>query len=308
MIVCEQTETVPFDPEKIACFVYWVREREAIRIAKEAGRPKPWTMDPLFQTYRWCCVKRMDDLVSRRLVEEWYDPDADAETMLVAATLARLVNWPDSLLEATDGARFALLHLRDARQRLKARAATGAKIFTGAYVVPGVPGKEKIDSVIDLVEHVQSNAKSILKPTLRGTWEGLVEVKGMGSFLAGQAVADMAQHDCCAHWHDRWTWAPLGPGSARGMNRLLGRRKDHPIKQAEFDVLLSRLVAFVSPMIDDICADRRLCFADWQSLCCETDKMSRLLAGEGTVRARYDGGPGNSIGEVAAADRQRSLF
>jgi len=31
--------------------VYWIREREAIRLKKEAGQPRPWTDDEILDTY-----------------------------------------------------------------------------------------------------------------------------------------------------------------------------------------------------------------------------------------------------------------
>ena len=45
--------------------VYFITEREAIRLKKEAGEPKPWTSDPILQQYRFCNVRRMDDKVSK---------------------------------------------------------------------------------------------------------------------------------------------------------------------------------------------------------------------------------------------------
>ena len=41
--------------------VAWALEREAIRLRKEAGRPLPWTDDPILATGRFCNVYREYD-------------------------------------------------------------------------------------------------------------------------------------------------------------------------------------------------------------------------------------------------------
>ncbi|WP_371436353.1 nucleotide kinase domain-containing protein [Polaromonas sp.] len=278
--------------------VQWMTERDAIRVRKEQGQPKPWTKDPLLSNYRWCNVRRMDDRVSVAMLAHWYAPNGRAEVDLVAAVLGRLVNWPDSLMTITDGAPFQLDHLKVARERLAARAESGAKVFTGAYVVPGVPGFSKVDSVCNLVDLVASRSGSFLGDSMAETWSKLIQVDGIGSFLAGQMVADMVHLKAGQGWTDPMTWAPIGPGSARGLNRLLGRPKDQAVSQAEFERALPALMAVLRPMVPELCADRGLQAMDFQNCLCEFDKTRRLMLVEGKVRARYDG----------AGDSQTSLI
>lgn len=277
------------DSVELAGMIAWIIERESIRVKKEAGLPKPWTTDPLMRDYRWCNVRRLDDRVSRELIASWYSPVASPETILVAAVLGRLVNWTESLLEITDGRPFERHHLARARAVLSARFARGNKVFTGAYIVPGVPGKTKIDSVCDLVELVNSQASEVLATSMRETWANLLKFPGLGSFLAGQIVADLAGLPAGRSWVDAHTWAPVGPGSARGMNRLLGRPKERVLHQAEFDVLLPQVMAMIRVLVPRIWSDRNLLAMDIQSCLCEWDKRARLQRHEGTVRARYDG-------------------
>jgi len=74
---------------------YWVREREKVRIRKEAGEPKPWSPDWVFQQIYFCNVHREDDRVTRWLREHWNNPFHPKYE--VAICLARMVNWPDTL-------------------------------------------------------------------------------------------------------------------------------------------------------------------------------------------------------------------
>jgi len=281
--------TFAFAPAEVEILVYWMIERDRIRMLKETDAPKPWTADPLLRDYRWCNVRRMDDRVSQWLLEHWYDPRHDPEYQLYDALLARLINWPDSLGEVLDVREF-----EHVRSTLTARAARGEKVFTGAYVVPGVPGKNKVDSILDLVIAVADKSAEILKcSSMRDTWARLTRFDGIGSFLAGQIVSDLARQGVGMEWPDAGTWAPIGPGSARGINRLLGRPKDRRVPQAEFELLLPELMTALEPRVRGLWKDRGLVAMDIQNCLCEFDKYRRLTLGEGKVRARYAGkGPG----------------
>lgn len=267
--------------------IAWMRERDRIRALKESGAPKPWTTDCLLRDFRWCNVRRMDDRVSRWLLEHWYPAFRhDSQTELVAAVLARLINWPDALAEVV--ALFP--DLDRTRGALHARKSAERKIFTGAYVVPGVPGQDKIDSVLALVGKVQSEASEIITTgSMRATWQRLIVFPGLGSFLAGQVVADLAFVGLGESWPDRNVWAPVGPGSARGLNRLRGRPKDAAVSQADFEHWLPRVCSELRPHVESLWQDCALIPMDIQNCLCEFDKYRRLTLNEGTVRARYDG-------------------
>src|SRR5262245_34048982 len=86
-----------FQSPQIKRFLYWIAERGEIRRRRASGARRPWTEDRILQNVRFCNVRRMDDKVSSCLLEHWYHPDADSHTLLIAATLARLINWTDTL-------------------------------------------------------------------------------------------------------------------------------------------------------------------------------------------------------------------
>jgi hypothetical protein len=280
MLLAAAAET-PILQSALQVMVDWIRVR------KESGAAWPWTQDPLLRDFRWCNVKRADDRVSRELLQCWYRNDADARTLLVAATLGRLVNRTEALMEVSAGAYFEIDHLAGAAGVLSARASRGHKVFTAAYIVPGVPGLRKVDSVCGVARTVADNSDAILASSMRATWENLTQINGLGSFLAGQIVADLALLPIGARWPDASTWAPVGPGSARGWNRLTGQPLNRHVTQAEFDVALPHLVSTLTRVVPEIWVSRGMIAFDAQSACCEIDKFLRLTLGQGSVRARY---------------------
>jgi hypothetical protein len=154
---------------------------------------------------------------------------------------------------------------------------------------------------MDVVEHVHRNSTGLMRGSARETWAQLIQINGLGSFLAGQACADVEQLPQGANWTDRFLFAPIGPGSARGINRLTGRPIGTSVSQADVDRFLPALITRVRPHIQDVEADKPLIAIDWQSSCCEIDKRLRLEANEGQVRARYDGA-------ATASNQNLSLF
>jgi len=88
-----------FDPEAVGRLCYWICEREAIRLLKEAGEPPPGTTDPILSAWSFTNVHREDDRVSRWLAANWRTPHADDRDLWFAMCVARLVNWPPTLAE-----------------------------------------------------------------------------------------------------------------------------------------------------------------------------------------------------------------
>jgi hypothetical protein len=52
----------------------FMKERHAIWERKVAGQPKPWTQDPILQSYRFCNVYRELDTVTVWINNNWRTP------------------------------------------------------------------------------------------------------------------------------------------------------------------------------------------------------------------------------------------
>jgi len=105
--------------------------------------------------------------------------------------------------------------------------------------------------------------------------------------MAGQVVADL-RWAMKGKWRDRNRWAPIGPGSRRGLNRLLEQDIKTPVKQEEFVKRLRQMIVTCEAFLP-IELTNRMEAMDWQNCLCEFDKYSRVLLGEGRPKQLYPG-------------------
>lgn len=287
MLIGQKSVQQVMEMSAVERFCYWITEREKIRIAKSQGLPPPWTRDEILQSFRFTNVRRMDDKVSVWLYENWYKPYWNHPNMLSAVALARFINKIDSLAflgfpEFWDNARIALL-LREYRDK-------GNTLFGAAYMVRGNDGQDKVASVVDF--YVQEVTNLGLTGIDTDSMEKSVvalehNCYGMGSFMAGQIVADL-RWAVAGTWTDKHTWAAMGPGSQKGMNCLHNRPFEYHLKQQQFMNELTKLKAECLSKLP-ISITGKLEMIDYQNCCCEFFKFSKTLLGLGRPKQRYNG-------------------
>lgn len=270
-------------------FLYWIRERLSIKKKKDNGDPKPWTEDPILQKYKFCNVRRMDDRVSDWLVKNWYTPrDIPSATFLTAATLARQLNNIDSLSEVGFPMRWDPCRYKGI---LEDRQNRGLTNFSAAYMITGTLGGSKVEQIVDkVVTPIHKYRKEIWQQAGKGQsieqlWRVLLNFAGFSSFIAGQVTADL-RHAIDAPWEDKDVWAPIGPGSVRGLNRLLNRELHQIVRQPEFDSTLPNIISMVKSNVE---GTEHLEAIDVQNCLCEYDKYMRTLSGEGRPKQKYPG-------------------
>lgn len=283
MLVSKVEKLNPFDR-----LLYWIVERERIRHARKAGRSKPWTDDEILQSYRFCNVRRMDDKVSQWLLNNWYRPHFDHKNIVPAIVLARHFNKPETLGPITPLVFRQNWPTDLLRKTLRRMKENGETIFSAAYMVRGNGGDDKVSAVIDYT--VQPFVKTPLQVdpySMEKTWEQVVSYRGLGSFMAGQVVADL-RWAMSGSWSDAKTWAPMGPGSKRGINRLKGLPTNEPITQMHFVWELREMIGSLSRKLPTSLTSR-LEAIDWQNCLCEYDKYTRALHEGRRLKRRYRG-------------------
>lgn len=287
--------TGPFVPDRLAIWAKWIVEREKIRQRRMAGKPPPWHDDPIMAGTRWCNVRRMDDKVSKWLIESWYSPgDMCRRDALIAALMGRMINKPETLWYIAGNSRFKKWDYDKFYKGMYELKNSGQTVFTSAYIINGASGGPKIDQVLGAIDRAakamktDSIAKRYIEPdSLQETAKRLHDLPGVGSFISGQVVADLRWVLPECGWEDKMTWAPPGPGSSRGMKYLLGeptecvfgRGSDMNEKQFLKYLRLLIEIAQEHPKVGPIFKDRKLEAHDIQNTLCETSKYARCLNG-----------------------------
>jgi hypothetical protein len=267
--------------------VYWIQERESIRNKKEAGEPKPWTEDRILQSYRFCNVRRMDDKVSKWLFDNWYNRYYDHQNMLVACVLARHFNTIGALEEISEYL-FCQYDKEAIRSTLRARQSNKKSVFSGAYMIHGKAGIDKVSMVLDdVVQPLLDDEVVLDHKSMKKSVNKLMNYWGFSSFLAGQVVADY-RWAVSGSWTDRHTWAPMGPGSLRGINKLHGRWIGFKLSEEQFIQELGEVIAHCKEHIPSSITSR-LEAMDYQNCLCELDKYTRVIEGMGKPKQRYQG-------------------
>lgn len=285
-----------FNKDSLTRLKYWITERERCRANKEAGAPLPWTKDPIISKFRFCNVRRNDDRVTRWIHQNWLAANSGDPYLWFAMVVARLVNWPDTLSglgkSVFNGSKGVRWRPDVFVSHMHWRKAEGEKVFSGAYIVS--TNGHKMDKAEYLATRVLDPLwaeRGAFKAfsTLAEFHHALQAFDGLGSFMAAQVIADIKYDKAgpLAEAEDWYTWAAPGPGSLRGMLRMLfGECDPDTMRLSElqwgrhFDDLFPLMAAKLPAGTLDSAQDLQNCLCEW-------DKYERVRLGQGTPRALY---------------------
>ena len=286
----------PETVQTVESVLWFVWEREAIRIARENDYPAPWTEDTVLQKYRFTNIRRRDDRVSQWMLKEYYSQFRNGDDFWFAAAVARLINWPPTLkyllsrgaiprkVEDFKASYFA--------ECLDSAPQVGGKIYGAAYMLyPGhETGRKKSSFVANIV--LTELAERVNRVRFIATVNSIAEVVkelsyvyGLSTFMAGQVAADLTyipgQLDKAK---DLYTYAPIGPGSQRGLNYLHRLPLNHEWEQSDFNRALMDINRRIASDLDIT----DLTLHDVQSIAgCEFSKYCRTVLNDGKPRNLY---------------------
>lgn len=271
-----------------ALFWYWVNERHAIYCRRAEGKPKPWTDDPILRDYKFTNVFRQLDRGTVWLTEHFIRPHWDDDPALLFFNIAwyRMFNWTGT------GERLGWQtswELARVRRLLGAALASGEQVFTGAHIIRSAFGRPKIDSIVDVCAELWKRRQQITVTaqhtgSLEETSRRLIEVDYVGGFMAYEILTDMRHTPLLNQAHDIHTWAHVGPGALRGLQRLSpGLQRQDALSKLLGLVARSREPGVLGTHVPPL--EPRDC----EHAACEWDKMCRIKFGEGRPRSKYNG-------------------
>ncbi len=212
------------DVDRVMAYLAFVAERHRVWEARQAGKPQPWTEDPILAGRKFTNVFRVLDVGSQyvlRMLQDAPTPrDALARAFLYRFTnlpggwehlRAQLGRWPTAEDILTGPVKKLLLAYRD----------RGDQVFSGAYIVmpePGVPGVDKTAAVVQKtrVLLVTSADDFLAADTQAARLAALRTVPAVGDFMAMQVLSDYGWYA----GHDENEFVVLGPGSRAGLRHL----------------------------------------------------------------------------------------
>jgi hypothetical protein len=282
--------------------LYFIWEREAINLARENGHLAPWTKDPILAKYKFTNIHRRDDrgsqwIIDNLIMAENYRERADLWFTLL---IARLINWPPTLqallnknIIPCSPENFDADLFEHTLERIKN---DGKKVYSGAYMLYPTkmePGGNKSKAVAkyiigSAIENAENIHMSLWNTEHQMSIERFVtelsKCFGISTFIAGQVAADLTY----APGHldeavDLLTYAPIGPGSSRGLNYLNGNAPFATWKQADFNFELTHILNQVVDRLEIV----DMTLHDIQNCMCEFSKYCRTVLGEGKPKTIY---------------------
>lgn len=278
-------------------FIYYVLERERIRIRKEVKKePWPWTDNEILRTYKFTNVRRINDRTTRFFVDHFYSKYPTkknrAETLYNCGVFryfgtmefAGEIGWSTR----HDGARL--------RNTAKRMMRDGIKVFTGAYIVTNQGlSQPKYVTVADFMKDLWKWREDIIAVfDETHMWEAAANlmrtITGFGG--SGFMVKEILQDFLICYpsiAKDALTWTPVGPGARRGLNRLYGRDLRFKHREGVFlgEIVKLREIVQEKWRYEFGTKAGELSAHDIQFCLCEFDKMERVRLGQGRPRSVY---------------------
>jgi|TARA_R110001592_G_scaffold76737_8_gene231461 hypothetical protein len=265
-------------------FFHYINERHRIYLKRQEGEPFPWTEDKILQTYSFCNVFRELDKVTIWVRKNWREPYADHPNLPFAMSMARQINWPDTLEEIGFPEEW---NPERTKEIMQARMDRGEKVYTGAYMLTGTLGGTKVQQTVDkILTPVYHNPPEIIPHSLKETWKNYLPYAGFSGFMSYEVVTDLRHTRHLENAEDVMTWANAGPGAKRGLNRIHGRSLKQAIKEDQLTQEMKSLLTNFNQNILFL-LDKELEMREIEHCLCEFDKYERVRLGEGRPRSKY---------------------
>lgn len=308
-------------------FFAFARKRHQIYLDRKAGKPSPWTDDPILQQYSFTNVFRELDKTTVWFRENVRDKYNHTDNVLMATVVFRLFNrmitgeaifcqttaHPVSGEPITPFELFLKTGVADVMRDSIISLCGKGPYCTGSYIINSPNGMDKLTGVLQMIQWVWDGLDPVLEAvkhdnSLESVWEQLCKFPHIAAFTSYEIVTDLRHTHLLDRAPDIFTWANPGPGAMRGLNRIHGRplngKGDKQKFIDEMQVIMREAHTSIQwPVnISDGLEEPHYVLnnigrvgGDWpmwemrdvEHTLCEFDKYTRTKQGEGRPRGRF---------------------
>jgi hypothetical protein len=268
-------------------FFDFINERHRIYLKKAAGQLRPWTDDPVLHEFKFTNVFRELD---KGTVFLRTNTDAPFHIMVY-----RMINNRDTFIETGFPSDWEVF-----KSKLRARRDRGVKVFTSAHMTVGKAFEDKLDTVLQTLDEVHKDIMDgwdpFKYPSMQECFEDLLHRRyfGIGPFIAYEIVCDFRFAKKLS-WPDMLTWANVGPGAKRGLQRLglpptVKSMVDLYVMAGDSELLephVARHHVSLNRWNDVITPPPPFELREIEHSLCEFDKYERARTGQGRPREKY---------------------
>lgn len=159
------------------------------------------------------------------------------------------------------------------------------------------PGEPKLEAIARRISNVWRSRENLTRNgrnwmRLAEAHADLTRFEGLGGFMAYEIVCDLRYTAMLEHASDKLVWSNPGPGTVRGLYRVLGREIKNKSNAAsppvpkDWEPQTRRLLAVLQERFPEM---PRFEMREVEMALCEYDKYVRLLLGEGKSKRTYRG-------------------
>ena len=274
--------------------LYWkfAYERQKAFDARTAGKPAPWTDDPIIAQYKFCNVYRATDRVSQYMIREvCYGPDKNVPADRIFQVIAFRIfsnNQTWDSLHGKLGRSPVIDDLADGsfEKALSEIKNENGKLYTGAFILCATDAygrQQKHLNHVELFKDMFINhdlATDILTaPSLKAIYDLIHQYPLMGDFMSYQIAIDLNYSELINFSENDFTQA--GPGALRGIKKVFTSTNGLSPAQIIMWMVDHQHEEFARLGYDFAgLRGRPLHAIDAQGLFCETDKYCRVAVPE----------------------------
>lgn len=254
-------------------------------------KPPPWTDDEILRNYSFTNIYRELDKTTIWFKENIRDVYCDDARASIFSTIA--FRWFNRIETGKIILPFFHPDMWN-REKVKKILVNRKPLTTGSYRIRTPRGMSNLDGLLFLIQSILDDLDNLTEnlinaKTIQEATSHLVKYKYLGSFMAYEIATDL-RHTCVLNdATDINEWANPGPGSRRGLARLMNKDKDafDETEEEELVLLMQKLLKLSRDNWKEDHFSPAWEMREVEHTLCEWDKHERKLHGEGRLRNRF---------------------